>query len=134
MRYAIDVLQSIYKHQGDVFSYGLSDPSGGSRHFDEQDPQRQRSAGNVPSCRVKVDNRASEQGRLFADPSHHGCHKCVPQENVGHRETPLKVVEEEGKLVPTHRLELKSKLEKLEKYLHDLRDGPDHESDQRHLL
>ena len=66
---AIDVLQLIYKRQGRVlFSDGPSDPSDGSRRTDERGPQRQRSAGyEVPSCRVKADNCASEQGNFFAD-------------------------------------------------------------------
>ena len=69
---------------------------------------------------MKADNRASEQGNLFADPSHHGGFEYVIQVNVDHRENPPKVVEEEGKLVPTNLSELHSKLKKLEKNLYNL--------------
>ena len=97
-------------------------------------PQRRRLAGcEVPNCRVQADNRASKQGNLFDDPSHHGDYKYVPQGNVYHRENPSKVVEE-GKLVPTYVSELHSELEKLEKCLHELGEGLDHERDRRHSL
>ena len=43
-------------------------------------------------------------------------------------------MEDEGKLVPTHRSELHSKLEKLEKYLHELGEGLDHERNRRYSL
>ena len=135
MRDAIDTLQSLYKRQGRVFSDGPSNPLGGSRHTDEQDPQRQRSAGNeVPSCHVKADNRASEQDNLFADPSHHGGCEYVPQGNVDHRENPPKAVEKERKLIPTYVSEIESKVEKFDRNLHELGERIDHERDRRHLL
>ena len=116
MRIETDNLQSIDKRQGRVFSDGPSELSDKSRRTDERGPQRQRSAGyEVPSCLVKADNRASEQGNLFADPSHHGDYEYVPQGNADHRENLPKVVEEEEKLVPTSVLKLNPKLEKLEK-------------------
>ena len=63
MRDAADVLQAVYKRQGRVFADEPSDPSDGSRHTDERDPQRQQAAGNeVPSCHGTADNRAIERG------------------------------------------------------------------------
>ena len=83
---------------------------------------------------MKADNRTSEQGNLFGDPSHHGGFEYVPQESFGFRGNPQKVVEEEGKSVPTYVSEHKSKLVKLEQYLHDLGDRLEYERDRRHSL
>ena len=135
MRDAIDVLQSIYKRQGRVFSDGPSEPSGGSRHTDGRGPQRQQSAGNeVPSCHAKVDNLASEQDNSFAAPSHHGGSGYVPQGNVDHRGSPPKVVVEEGKLDPNRMSDLMSKIDKMDHFLHDLEEGLEHERGKRRSL
>ena len=130
MREAIDVLQSLYKRQGRVFSDKPSDPSGGPRRTDEPDPQHQQSARNEV-CHVKADNRASEQDNLFADPSHYGGFKCVPQGNVDHRGNPPMVVVEEETLDPTVVSDLESKIDKLDRFLHDLKEGLDHERGKR---
>ena len=135
MRDAGDVLQAIYKRQGRVFADGPSDPSDGSRHTDERDPQRQQAAGNeVPSCHERADNRAIERGSSYDDPSHHGGYEYVPQGNVDHRGSPPKAVEEGEISVPTYVSELRSKLEELEDHLHGLVDDVNHERGRRHAL
>lgn len=124
MREATDVLQMIYKLQRYMLSDELSDPSGGSRHADQRDPQRQPSAQNeVASCHVKANKRASKQSNLLADIENHGGFKYAPQKIVGYREDPLNVMEEEGKLVLTFVSKLHSKVEELNRYLHELREG-----------
>ena len=135
MRDAADVLQAIYKRQGRVFADGPSDPSDGSRHIDERDPQRQQAAENeVPSCHVRADNRAIERGSSYDDPSRHGGYEYVPQESVDHRESPPKAVEEGEICVLTYVSELRSKLEELEDYHHGFGDDVNHERGRRHTL
>ena len=76
---------------------------------------------------MKVNNRASEQDNSFAAPSHHGGFGYAPQGNVDHRGNPPMVVAEEGKLDPTHVSHLESKIDKLDRFLHDLVEGLNHE-------
>ena len=132
---AIDALQAIYKRQGRVFSDGPSGPMNESRHTDERDLQRQQSAGSeVPSCHERADSRASEQDNSFASSSYHGGSEYVPQGKVGRRGRPPKVVEEEGKSVPTYVSELESKVEDLDRYLRELGEGLEHERGRRRAL
>ena len=135
MRDAVDVLQAVYKRQNRVFSDGPSDPSGGSRHTDERDLRRQKSAGyEAPSCRAREDTLASEQDNSFAAPSHHGDSRSVPRGNVGRRGNPAKVVEEEGRSVPTYVSKLKSKVEKMNHLLEDVSQGLTYERERRRSL
>uniref|UniRef100_A0AAV1TM44 Uncharacterized protein n=1 Tax=Peronospora matthiolae TaxID=2874970 RepID=A0AAV1TM44_9STRA len=100
----IDNLKSLYDRAGKAFSGGTSAAQDVPRRTAQPDPVRQPSVGSgAPKYPRTGDNRATRRDNLYDVRSHRGGSTSAQSDSAGHRESPPKEVEEEGKRSPSYR-------------------------------
>uniref|UniRef100_A0AAV1U3E2 Uncharacterized protein n=1 Tax=Peronospora matthiolae TaxID=2874970 RepID=A0AAV1U3E2_9STRA len=98
----IDNLKSLYDRAGKTFSGGPSAAQDVPRRTARPDPVRQPSVGSgAPKYPRTGDNRATGRGNLSDVCSRRDGSTAAQPDSAGHRESPPKEVEEEGRRSPT---------------------------------
>uniref|UniRef100_A0AAV1TP81 Uncharacterized protein n=1 Tax=Peronospora matthiolae TaxID=2874970 RepID=A0AAV1TP81_9STRA len=100
----VDNLKSLYDRAGKTFSGGPSAAQDVPRRTARPDPVRQSSVGSgAPKNPRTGDNRATGRDNSSDVRSHRGGSTAAQSDSAGHRESPPKEVEEEGKRSPNYR-------------------------------
>uniref|UniRef100_A0AAV1TM48 Uncharacterized protein n=1 Tax=Peronospora matthiolae TaxID=2874970 RepID=A0AAV1TM48_9STRA len=100
----IDNLKSLYDRAGKAFSGGTSAAQDVPRRTAQPDPVRQPSVeSGAPKNPRTGDSRATGRGNSSNVRSHRGGSTSAQSDSAGHRESPPKEVEEEGKRSPSYR-------------------------------
>uniref|UniRef100_A0AAV1VMG3 Uncharacterized protein n=1 Tax=Peronospora matthiolae TaxID=2874970 RepID=A0AAV1VMG3_9STRA len=100
----IENLKSLYDRAGKTFSSGPSAAQDVPRRTAQPDPVRKSLFGSGASNYSRMgDNRATGRGNSSDVRSHRGGSTAAQPDSAGHRESPPKEVEEEGKRSPNYR-------------------------------
>uniref|UniRef100_A0AAV1U702 Uncharacterized protein n=1 Tax=Peronospora matthiolae TaxID=2874970 RepID=A0AAV1U702_9STRA len=132
MHEGIDNLKSLYDRAGKTFSGGPSAAQDVPRRTARPDPVRQPSVGSgAPKYLRTGDNRATGRGNSSDVHSHRGGSTASRSDSAGHRESPPKEVEEEGKHSPHDHVDRCVPESFFDRVTQGLRDDLEHERNRR---